>query len=219
MSKPVQFLGAVILLLTACGNPSHEVGKQPQNGPLSTKVEFASVRDAIFTPHCVGCHGQYSTYGGVKRELPAIWSAVESDRMPKNRPPLSAALKESLKKWIDAGAPEMEDGGSEIPEFELAAEWNSIYGNIIAPKCLVCHNPNGQAKFLDLSTRQSIYDARNRVFATGKKLLDLDNAANSYLLDVINDPVEPMPPPQTNIPRLNTAEIETLTKWIELGLP
>lgn len=102
---------------------------------------------------------------------------------------------------------------------ELKPEWKAVAALILLPKCSGCHNPDGSAKFLDLSTRQAIFKDRNRVFASGRKLADLENPENSYLLEVINDPLEPMPPKSSKIPRLNQDEVQVIGEWIQLGLP
>lgn len=142
--------------------------------------------------------------------------------MPKNAVPLSDNLKTLLQAWVAAGAPETAGGPpSQMTAPPLAPNWDSVSKNIIFPRCIVCHNPSGQAKFLDLSNRLTFFQARNRVFpaAAGVKLIDIDNPASSYFLTVIEDPVEPMPPIASNIPRLNPDQIATLTNWFALGLP
>lgn len=208
------------LLLSSCGNYSQTYGSGDDGSNVSSAVlDFETVRSAIFSARCVSCHQQYSRYSNVRNELVAIQAAVHSDRMPKIGAPLSQGLKRLLDAWITKGAPERADGSSSDTGEPLEAKWDSIYSNIIAPRCLVCHNPQGQAKFLDLSLRQAIFDTRNRIFDGGKKLLDIENPANSYLLEVIEDPVEPMPPIWSKIRRLNAEEIATLRKWIGLGLP
>jgi len=203
----------IALLLSSCGYYSEHSDPGADVDLAKSSLEFQSVQAAIFTPHCVRCHQSYASYNGVRRELAAINSAVAANRMPKSAPPLSENLKQLLQSWISAGAPER--AGEPAPEpapVVLEANWKSISENILAPKCLVCHNPDGQAKFLDLSSRQAIFSARS-------KLLDFDNPEASYLLAVVQDPDEPMPPPSSNIPRLNSREIEVLTEWIALGLP
>lgn len=101
---------------------------------------------------------------------------------------------------------------------KLEATSVSIFANLLKPRCVVCHNPQGQARFLDLSSRGVIFAARDRVFAGGDKLLDLINPENSYLIKVIEDPVETMPPPTSSLKPLDTREIEVLKMWIQSGL-
>jgi hypothetical protein len=79
----------------------------------------------LLANHCLECHDRVSHKGGLdlsrkitalaggdsgKAILPGkaseslLWQQLESDEMPKDRPPLSSEEKESLKAWIDAGA-------------------------------------------------------------------------------------------------------------------
>lgn len=211
------------LLLSSCGNYLERKSEKDDGNLRFSKEElgYSVVQSKIFSPRCVSCHQQYGSYAGVRRELASISSAVSANRMPKTGGPMSDRLKQLLLDWINAGAPEI---AGQIPVQEpvtIQPVWQSISDNIIAPRCLVCHNPNGQAKFLDLSARQAIFSSRNRLFGEGKgkKLVDLDQPELSYIFDVISDDVEPMPPLWSNIRRLNDEEIRVLKDWIGLGLP
>jgi len=212
---------SAVLLLASCGNYLERKstdGEQNQN--LSKEsLEFSLVQSKIFNARCVSCHQQYGTYSGVRRELDSIFLAVQSDRMPKTGGPLSDSLKQLLRAWVDAGAPEFAGKTSSPQPVEIQPVWASIYDHIVSSRCLVCHNPNGQAKFLDLSTRQTIFSNRDRVFGDGKKLIDFDDPDQSYLIEVIQDEAEPMPPIWSSIRRLNEDEVNVLKEWIKLGLP
>ena len=67
--------------------------------------------------------------------------------------------------------------------------------------------------FLDLSTRQNFFDQRHNL------LNNFEDVENSYLIEIITDPEEPMPPTWSNIERLNEEEVKTLIEWIKKGLP
>ena len=211
------------LTLSACGNYSEKKIKE-ETISLSAQEElssdFNSIKKIIFSSRCTTCHQQYETYSGVSRELPAIAEAINSDRMPKSGGPLTVSQKNLLTRWIEKGAPE-NNNGLTIPvnPVVLESNWTSISENIIFPKCLVCHSSQGQAKFLDLSTRQDFFLNRDRIFANGTKLINFEVSENSYLIQILKDPEEPMPPVWSKIPRLTETEIATLNKWIALGLP
>ena len=66
--------------------------------------------------------------------------------MPKNAPALNGNLKALLNEWVKEGAPA---GSENIPSTptKLVATWESLSKKVIFPKCVQCHNPNGQAKF------------------------------------------------------------------------
>jgi uncharacterized membrane protein len=213
----------VSMFLFSCGTYFEQKimeSKMDQSEQEKLSSDFQSVNQAIFSSRCVSCHQQYSNYQGVIRELSAIQATVVSNRMPKSGGPLTENQKSILFAWIAKGAPDQAGIPSPSnPPVQLEANWKSISENVIFPKCLVCHNPQGQAKFLDLSNRQIIFESRNRVFAGGSKFIDLDAPEKSYLLQILNDDEEPMPPTWSNIPRLTTDELKTLSLWLSLGLP
>jgi hypothetical protein len=211
------------IFLFSCGNFVDKKSDQSAidlSAQDDSRLDFSTVKQTIFAARCISCHQQYSNYQGVVRELNAIQSAVASNRMPKSGGPLTDNQKAILAAWISQGAPDQIDGTMEpnLPE-SLAPTWNSLSENVIVPKCLVCHNPQGQAKFLDLSNRQAIFNARNRIYGGEFKFLDFENPDNSYLMQVLNDQEEPMPPVWSNIPRLTIDELKTIKQWISLGLP
>ncbi len=220
-----------ITLLSACGsyfqkkdqgNPS-AVNPDQKINP-SSGIAFETVKKNIFEPSCIKCHQNYSFYDSVKQDLNSIVQNVETDRMPKNASPLTSEQKKLLAEWVADGAKNTiaTDGHPKpvepVPDDKLMPNWNSLSRKIFFSRCTTCHSPNGEAKFLDLSARQKIFEAYNRKFE-GKALLNFEKPTESYLLDVIQDPVEPMPPIKSKLQQLNKAEIEVLTEWIRLGLP
>jgi uncharacterized membrane protein len=212
----------LFMILSSCGNYLIQK-KSDENISFTTQEKlsgsFESVAAVIFSAKCVTCHQQYSSYAGVVRELSNIQAAVTANRMPKNGP-LNESQKNILLAWIDKGAPEFINQPSRpIEQNPLVPRWNSIYENIVSTKCLVCHNPNGQAKFLDLSSRESVLQNANRVFGNGQKLLNLEVPDESYLLSILQDDEEPMPPKSSNISRLSENDVNVLKEWISKGLP
>lgn len=206
------------LLLGACNyNNSKALSELPfQTDVEKAGVTFKTISERVLGPNCISCHSNYSNFGSVKKEIASIQTAINSDRMPKRGPPLTAEEKQLLAQWINLGAP-LETSAPVLVR-PLQPDWDSISVNLVFPKCLVCHNPDGQAKFVDLSTRQAFFSSRDRLFG-GQKLLDFENPSESYLVSIVQDPSEPMPPPVSRIPQLTADEIAVLTKWIELGLP
>lgn len=212
----------IILMLSSCGNYSEQKGAEEKNVNLSSEpIDFSLVQEKIFSSHCVSCHQQYASYAGVRRELDSISAAINANRMPKAGGPLTDGLKQLLQSWIADGAPEVVGQTPKTDPESLQPTWKSMYDNIISPRCLVCHNSGGQAKFLDLSTRQAIFSRRNEIFGPdeGMKLVDFDFPEQSYLIEIVKDEVEPMPPTWSNIRRLNNNEIQIFIEWIRLGLP
>lgn len=84
-------------------------------GPAAlAAVTFGDVKEKVFVPHCLKCHATDTRKGDIDLEkfetafavAAMIRDEVESDRMPRRAPPLTAELKALLFAWIDAGAPE-----------------------------------------------------------------------------------------------------------------
>lgn len=215
------FLSLLGFWLASCGNYLERKGMDelPREGLSLEQIDFAQVQTEIFQPRCVSCHQQYSSYSGVIRELDAIVTSVQLDRMPKTGGPLSRIQKQVLASWVAMGAPEISGDSADLDPVLLEPIWSSVFENIITPHCLVCHNPQGQAGFLDLSTRLAIFSMRDHIFGGGKTFLNFDSPEDSYLIEIVLDDVEPMPPIWSNIRRLNESEIRVLTDWIALGLP
>lgn len=206
--RTLPFLIFASVLLSSCGKEgplAFEVKDLDQ--VTGEEVDFQTVRKAVLSK-CIGCHAQYGDYEAVRKDLDQIVASVSANRMPKNSPPLAQNLKTLLTDWARAGAPEGNSPGS--AETEL--NFKKITREILGPKCVQCHNPNGQARFLDLSTRQALWEAR-------EKLLNFEDPTRSYLIAVITDPEEPMPPVWASLGRLTEEEIETLKEWIGKGIP
>lgn len=222
--KTTILLSSLVTLLGSCGN--YDEGTSSSQGfreVSEIQASFATVSSQIFVPHCIRCHQQYENYESVKIESNQILAAVLSNRMPKNASPLSDDLKALLAGWIQAGAPFSNQDDAppiKVPSDELLPTWESLSQKVIIPKCVVCHNPNGQASFLDLSTKQAFFENRDRDFF-GQKLLDFDQPQDSFLISIITDEFEPMPPlpPISNIGRLSEKEVDTLIEWIKKGIP
>lgn len=215
---------SALLSFSACGNYLKQKGASET--VASSEVEklsgdFRSVRASVFAPRCISCHRQYENYDGVWRELAAIRTAVATDRMPKTGGPLSETQKNILAAWIDKGAPNDAGEPGGVPDPALEPNWISLSSQVIIPKCVVCHNPNGRAKFLDLTSRQVIFAQRDKTFNGSPKLIDFDQPEKSYMIQLVTDPIDPMPPPPpfSNIPPLTAEQVSVLTEWIALGLP
>lgn len=215
-------LASFSIIISGCGNydkgsSSFSSGFREFSGAAIT---FEEVKTKILEPHCLRCHIQYNQYDSVKIESKQILDAVLGNRMPKNAAPLSPDLKGILAQWVTSGAPLGGDTAPPPVDQELKPNWESLSRRVIAPKCMVCHNPNGQASFLDLSTRQAIFENRDRDYF-GQKLIDFEQPEESYLVSIVQDEFEPMPPPPpvSNLERLTDREVEALIQWIKKGLP
>jgi len=97
----------------------------------SEQNSYAYIKQNIFSPHCIKCHGadkaeagiRLDTYGNLlnsnkngskaitvgNHKRSSVFNSINENAMPKNATPLSDKLKATLKKWIDSGAPYFAD--------------------------------------------------------------------------------------------------------------
>lgn len=225
-----------VILFISCGSPKYEkFDKQdeismekPDNQAEKSDdqvvqvITFETIKDDILEKNCISCHPQYSIYSEVFNDKDSILDAVLTDRMPKKAEPLQLRLKNILSSWVESGAPKNSEppldendnnGDGDMNENVLEANWTSISKNIFFPKCVQCHNQNGEGKFLDLSSIDKIRESK------GYLIGDSSKAEESLLYEVITDPFEPMPPPRSGLDRLNQDEIDVIVEWIKKDLP
>lgn len=213
--KSLKFIFPLILLVS-CGNYFERKDGSATSSDfqlqLGRTITFEEVRTRVLEPAgCVSCHGQYKDYNSITKELEAIEQVILTDRMPPSDP-LDNEQKGIILAWISSGAPAGEIVQAPVKEEGLVPTYESINRNIIGPKCVACHSPQGQVPFLDLSTRLAIFQQRNY-------LLNFDMPESSYIIEVITDPFEPMPPPESSFEAVTEEEVKVLTEWIRLGMP
>jgi len=186
------------------------IENQPQ--PTLVKEEentsFETIYNQILKPSCVTCHTEYKSHEVVALNANNILDSIETGRMPKSKTSLKKELVALFKKWVDEETPL---NNKPFQKNAIQPNWTSLYAHVFAPKCQVCHNPEGSVSYLPLDT----YEA----FISRDDLVDLDDHESSYLLEIIEDPDEPMPPAYTKVTPLNSEQLDTLKQWIELGLP
>lgn len=224
---------ALLLLLGCSGNYQNKLpeiislpnsGQNQKPAPVGSVLSFDTIKRSIFEPSCIKCHQNYNFYDSVKQDINSIVQTIETDRMPKNGPALTVEQKKLLADWVASGAPNIVSDGDgnkptePVPDETLAPNWNSLSRKIFFARCTTCHSSSGEAKFLDLSSRQKVFESYNKMFE-GKPLINFEKPSESYLLEVIQDPDEPMPPKKSNFKQLDKAEVDVLTEWIRLGLP
>lgn len=231
------------LLISSCGNYSDQKNQETPETPVTGAEELAakdfnSVRDAVFE-RCIACHAEkFSNYQTVFADLADISSRITSNNMPKSGPPLSDHQKRVLARWMANGAPEFQEPDRQPlpppnrppsnppakpplnpPPMTLEPTWQSIQANIITQKkCSLCHNPTGEANFLDLTTYAAALAMKNIDIGNGI-LIDIADAENSQLILRLQDEEDPMPPKEAGVSRLTKNEVDVLIQWIRLGLP
>ena len=186
--------------------------QESQQTPLTAQIDFTQVKRQIFSKHCTICHPGYQNYENVKNDIQNILESVEANQMPKNAPALSRELKDILAQWVANGAPKAPNQSEQ--RRNPTASWDYLSQEVFFPKCSQCHNPQGQASFLDLSTRQSFFENRSYLFDSFNS-----DAQHSYFVEVITDPAEPMPPKWSEVPPVTKDELNLIIEWINKGLP
>lgn len=202
-------------------NPGPDpVPNPPTPLPPSQGLDFATVQAKVFKPHCMNCHGDFGDYTVVKTKIDIIVDKVRTNQMPMGST-LAADLKAILFDWAAQGAPQTGTGPTPNPPptppqpprpIPLEPTFASLNHHVFAKKCIACHNPSGQASFLDLSSYEAISRNRNRLF-------DFRRPERSDLIEQLNDDERPMPPRSSSFSPVSRNEISTLIQWIRAGIP
>ncbi|MBD66047.1 MAG: hypothetical protein CME62_12625 [Halobacteriovoraceae bacterium] len=183
-----------------------------QSFALSSSIDFAEIKKEILTPHCIDCHRDYSQYEAVFDQSKQIQEEIENNRMPKNQSPLTRELKQMVNSWVSAGAPFSVEN-QKPDEIKLAPHWESLSQKVFFPKCVRCHNPNGQASFFPLDKYEDF--VKNQDYL----LNNFEDVENSLLVEVLTDPVEPMPPIWSELERVSAEELAVIKEWIKNKIP
>lgn len=181
------FLG----LLVSCA-PSHRTMLEP-----ARDVSFASMRVSILEPRCLGCHQEFGTYEGVRKNLEAIQDRVFVRKDMPPGPPLSSADLQSLRDWLDSGAPVIQPTHWAKPtRLPDGLKWDGIKAQVLG-SCLTCHSAPTPEAQLDLSNKGEF---------------------KKYYLKVLDRAVFntacPLPPE----PTLNAPQKDALISWIRGGM-
>ena len=200
-------------------------------------VQYETHVAPIFKKHCVACHNPQSMKAELdlsspegffrssesvhivdleKAEDGLLYEMVHEKLMPpEGKPEMSANEIATINNWIKTGMPFQ----SKIDVQSLMAA-GEVDQHDIEPimllRCAVCHGLRTQEAGLDLRTRASMLKG-------GKSgpAITLGKPAESLVLKRIH--AGEMPPNkllvQASVKRMGKAEIELLTRWIELGAP
>lgn len=204
----------ILILLAGCNfnrpkGPGDGKGRPPGQKPDVGPVDFATVQSTVIAPKCASCHSNaggnagganLETYANVKALVDRIQyrSLVKKDMPPVA---LSSAESNVLAAWIEQGAPEIVEGGSQKPEPDLENEivnFTLVKDKIFAKRCLACHTGPDADDGVDLSDLPTVRFKANRIFQRIFVTKDM-----------------PIPPS----PGLTPAERRTLLKWFDLGMP
>ena len=225
MSKKILFL-LLTLPLAACSYNHGKDGTTDSGASLQPSTEqlaassFSQVYSQVFSNKCAGCHNDTLTNGGVNLTHPETaksalsqinQSALVDHSMPKaGSPPLTHDELLILTTWVQAGGPNQAGENTPAPVvIPLAPTFESISANILQPKCVGCHNPQGKAKDDPFQTLAQL-SGSDAVIAGKAELSDLYN-------DILANAKHRMPPVSSGEAALSDAEIEVIKDWINNG--
>ena len=203
-------------------------------GTLSTAAVFGQPsfeRDVepIFKTNCYSCHGGTAMVGldlrtatsvlrgshegpvVVKRapEESLLYRKVSKRMMP---PPafnlkLTDAEIDTVRRWIEAGAPSDEEAIIAAKTKEETARFHELAFPIFEDRCFACHASDQPMGGLDLRTVQSVLKGSE----SGPVISDLGSIKSILIRKLTSGE---MPPPGMGQP-LGDGEIRTLARWID----
>ena len=200
-------------------------------------VHFETDVAPIFKKHCVSCHNPQSMKAELDLSSPqGLFRGSESGHVvdpehaeegllyemvheklmpPEGKPALSADEIHTIGNWVKTGMPFKSK--VDVQKLMAAGEVNQHdIQPLLLLRCAVCHGLRTQEGGLDLRTRTSMLKGGK----SGPAIV-LGKPAESLLLKRVH--AGEMPPNklliQAGVKRMGQAEIELLTRWIELGAP
>lgn len=196
----------------------------PPTGPTIASPTFAWIQANVFVPRCAVCHRgtiapagyDLTSYDGVLlggRVLAGnptgslLLQRINNNSMPPGNP-LTAEMKLMITQWIQNGAKNDAPAGAPpvtpppLPPLPpLEPKFSSIMANIIAPRCLACHDSVQKKGGVILQDYNSLMEE-----------VRAGNATDSKLYEVVQKNEMPQ-----NGPALSFQEKETIRLWINAG--
>jgi mono/diheme cytochrome c family protein len=230
------------------------VSAQGPEAATSSGPDFVRDVQPILATACVRCHGAEETLGFLRldtkegfleggRSGPVVVAGnpdastlvarlVHPDpvkRMPLEADPLSPAQIETLRQWVQAGAPWPEGvtiTGSAAPAPAPVTmvrrdasdlSFNRDVRPILSDNCFACHGPDRSQRQRGL--RLDREDGAKAPLPSGRVAIVSGQPDQSELIRRILHPEEGrrMPHVSSGKPRLLAAQIETLRRWIDEG--
>ncbi|MGH7135388.1 MAG: DUF1549 domain-containing protein, partial [Pirellulales bacterium] len=226
----------VVLTLSLAPQTVSFAGDEPRRTPSSPSVSYEAQIAPLFRAKCLRCHGAEGRKADLdlrttvsllkggesgkvivpgKPDESLLYEKLHAGEMPPDeKDRLSEAQVEVVRRWIADGAKLTEDSSA------AAADTASITQHDVLPillrRCSPCHGRNRQEAGLDLRSKAAML----RGGKSGPAIVP-GNSQQSLVLRMIRG--GKMPPRdrlvEVSIKPIETAEIEILARWIELGAP
>ncbi len=224
-------------------NPPNTPPIPPVN---DTMMNFAFVKERIFQPRCVSCHGSFGgvnleTYASVRANLARVSQAALVDRRMPPSGPLRADEQALLSTWIAKGAPEFTTptpGSSASPSSSPTPSPgpSAMPSSGASPS----PEPSPQAMLPTFSSiKRMLFEPKclgchvtggmasgvplstlSAILASPRDLVLPGNPSESGLIIALertdSDPRR-MPPTNTGLPRLTAEQMAVVRKWIQDG--
>jgi cytochrome c553 len=255
--KIPRVLGPVVAF-ALCASVGGALASAP--GPATTTpapaVDFARDVQPILAASCVRCHGPRKTEGALRLDTPEglrkggdsgaafapgdgkgslLYQRLVAEdpdkRMPRRRRPLTPAQIETVRRWIDGGAPwppGMVVTAASPPPAAVAkaaasptdgplVSFNKDVRPILADNCYACHGPDRNRRQMDL--RLDLEEVATAPLPSDEVAIVPGHPETSALIERVTDPDEQrrMPHVSSGKPRLSAAQIDTLRRWIAQG--
>lgn len=239
MTAKILILFAAVSLV-ACNSYKSKMPARGEDQVTPASIDYAFVNAKVFEPHCVRCHSvaggnkgdvNLESYENVIANLADIEATALVDMtMPPKRAggPLGAYEQGVLRMWIEAGAPlnahtpaeptptptplpaEPSPTPDGKPAVIVEPTWDSIYANILEPKCVRCHREGRKAEEYPLTDRAYVVDEANLLLKAG------DPDQSELYTSVIRQDKRMMPPAKTGMVLTEQAK-EAIRIWILNG--
>jgi len=224
---------SLLLLVVAAPFDVLAGGAQESETKVSATPSFAADVRPILQAKCWKCHGDKTrkaqlalhTADGVRKGSESgpvlvpgkateslLFEMIHKGKMPppREKNALTTAEVETIRRWIDAGAPFGRAGLSkpEVTQHDIVP--------ILHLRCTVCHGKEKQEGGLDLRSRTAMLKGGK----SGPALI-AGHPEKSLILKRIH--AEEMPPRkrliEATVKPMEPEEIKKLTRWIALGAP
>lgn len=210
----------------------------------STPISFSLIQKSILYT-CKDCHAgvnqpYLNNLEDYKAHRDQILLQVNENKMPqvkKGYAPLSDCQKGVLKKWIDLGLPEEStETFSSVPECQattgqpplppspdltpielLPLNFDNLFTRIIQPKCISCHDSDGDAYLYPFYPYAMILD-EDMGSGSDWKAPGVKSKVIRFVTKA-DDDENLMPPVDSKIERLTPQEIDYIIRWIDAGKP
>ena len=255
--KIPRVLGPVVAF-ALCASVGGALASAPGPAPTTPApaVDFARDVQPILAASCVRCHGPRKTEGALRLDTPEglrkggdsgaafapgdgkgslLYQRLVAEdpdkRMPRRRRPLTPAQIETVRRWIDGGAPwppGMVVTAASRPPAAVAkaaasptdgplVSFNKDVRPILADNCYACHGPDRNRRQMDL--RLDLEEVATAPLPSDEVAIVPGHPETSALIERVTDPDEQrrMPHVSSGKPRLSAAQIDTLRRWIAQG--